>query len=148
MGNMGIHANCSRFCDGFIHFRLTCLVHLLLHLSHFVIILLFARSIGAVPISSWNNYVCYLSCIVTDAVLILWWLLCFTLSVTSNEDGNRCSPKRRMALCVVTMQQTVTYSLNDTTYVKPCHKFTQFTTDNLFDVIWCGNPRSCKHALT
>jgi hypothetical protein len=71
--------------------------------------------------------VCYLSCIVTDTVLILWWLLCFTVSVTSTEDGNRYCPKRRMVLCVVTMQQTVTYSLNDTNYVKPCQKSTQFT---------------------
>ena len=132
----------------FIQFRLTLLVHLLFHLSHFVIILLFTRSVGAVHIRSWNTCVCFLSCIVTDAVLILWWLLCFTVSVTSNEDGNRYSPKRRVAFCVFTMQQTVTYSLNDATYVKPCHKSTKFTTDTLFDVIWCGNPQSCKHSLT
>ena len=132
----------------FIHFRLMWLVHLLLRLSHFVIIFLFTRSVGAVPISSWNTCVCYLSHIVTDAVLILWWLLCFTLSVTSTEDGNRYCPKRRVALCVVTMQQTVTCSLNDTTYVKHCHKSTRFATNTVFTVIWCGNPRSRKHSLT
>ena len=92
--------------------------------------------------------VCYLSCIVTDAVLILWWLLCFTVSFTSTENGIRYSPKRRVALCVVTMQQTVTYSLNDTAPVKPCHKSTRFTTDTVFAVTWCGNPRSRKHSLT
>ena len=132
----------------FIHVRLTWLVHLLLHLSQFVIILLFTRSISAVPISSWNTCVCYLSSIVTNTVLILWWLLCFTVSVTSNEDGNRYAPKHRVLLCVVTMQQTVTYSLNDTTYMKLCHKSTRFTRNTLSDVIWCGNPQSCKHSLT
>jgi hypothetical protein len=172
MGSMGIHANCSRFCGGFIQFklrwlvrllylytlvstpaifkrfRLTWLVHLLLHLSHFVIILQFARSVGDVSNSSWNTCVCYLSCIVTDAVWSLRWLLCFMLSVTSSEDGNRYSPKQCVALCVVTMQQTVTYTLNDTTYVKLCQKSTRFTRNILFDVIWCGNPQSCKHSLT
>jgi len=113
---------------------LTWLAHLLLHVPHFVIIFLFTRSVGAVPISSWNSCVCYLSCIVTEAVLILWWLLCFTVSVTSTEDGNRYSPKRRVALCVVTMQQIVTYNLNTTTYMKPCHKSIQFTTDTVFAV--------------
>jgi len=92
--------------------------------------------------------VCYLSCIVTEAVLILWWLLCFTVSVTSTEDGNSYSPKRRVALCVVTMQQTVTYNLNTTTYMKPCHKSTQFTTDTVFAVNCSGNPLSRQHSPT
>jgi hypothetical protein len=92
--------------------------------------------------------VCYLSCIVTDAVFILWWLLDFTISFTLIEDGIRYCRKRRLVLCVVTMQQTVTYSPNNTTYVKPCHKSTRFTTDTVFAVTWCGNPQSHEHSLT
>jgi ammonia channel protein AmtB len=59
--------------------------------------------------------VCYLSCMVTVAVLILWWLFCFTVNFTSTEDGIKYSPKRRVALHAVTLQQTITYSLNDIT---------------------------------
>ena len=55
--------------------------------------------------------VCHFSCKVTDAVLILWWLLCCTVSVISTEVGKRYSPKRRVALCVVTVEQTLLHTV-------------------------------------
>ena len=52
------------------------------------------------------NISCYfVSCTDVD-VLVLWWLICFKISVTESEDRSRYSSfPSPCALCVVKMEQ-------------------------------------------
>jgi hypothetical protein len=43
----------------------------------------------------------------SHVVLVLWWLICFDVSVTSPEDRNRQLPQHCVVLCVVTMEKVL-----------------------------------------